>query len=256
VEIILEPDTQDPWTGTQIGQALVAAAQRLQAHGFRPDFIAPSTTSLANAITRFDEMIRVPGVLSYLTELAYHRYAGVSDANLRAVADRAVQYGLKTAMLEHIGSGYEDLHKDLTLGRVSAWQQFILAYPTSDNNAQYYVIDSGKPNTLRVTLGKQSKFLQQYFRYIRPGAMRIEASSIDAALAPVAFVYPNGTCVVVVKVNQRKAFTIGGLPEGTYGITYTTASQFAAAAPDVVLDTGQTLSTRIPEPGVLTVYAK
>ena len=50
---------------------------------------------------------------------------------MQAIASRAVQYGIDTSMLEHIGSGYQDLHKDLTLGRNSAWQQYTLAFRTS-----------------------------------------------------------------------------------------------------------------------------
>ncbi len=37
-------------------------------------------------------------------------------------------------MLEHIGSGTDDLYKDLTVGNVSRWQQFTLAFPSTADN--------------------------------------------------------------------------------------------------------------------------
>jgi hypothetical protein len=162
-EVVLEPDNT-PWNGTDIGKAIAAAATRLRANGFTPNFIAPSTTDMGNASNYFDAMINVSGVSpNIIEELSYHRYRGVSDANLLAIADRAQQYGINSSMLEHIGSGYQDLHKDLTLGRISAWQQYTLAYCPSDandNGSKYYVIDDSDPNNPSVIIGNRTKFLR------------------------------------------------------------------------------------------------
>lgn len=90
----------------------MAAANRLEANGFTPRFMAPSTADISNAVSYFGAIMKVLGIHQYLVELSYDRYKGVSDINLKAIANRAVQYGVNTSMLEHIGSGYEDLHKD------------------------------------------------------------------------------------------------------------------------------------------------
>jgi hypothetical protein len=128
VEVSLEPHIfntfdRDP---RKLGAALVATGDRLKEHGFTPDFIGPSNSRTSRAIDWFDAMIQVPGVLNYLTEFSYHRY-GADLSDVRRIASLAQQHGLGTAMLEHIGAGYHELHEDLKVGNNVAWQQFTLA---------------------------------------------------------------------------------------------------------------------------------
>ncbi|MEX2048821.1 MAG: hypothetical protein WEB90_04525 [Gemmatimonadota bacterium] len=91
-------------------------------YGFTPLFIAPSNTSMTGAVAYFDRMLDHPRVLEYLSVLSYHRDLGVSPAALRQIGQRVEQHGVRSGMLEHISSGYEDLHADLEIGRVSMWQ--------------------------------------------------------------------------------------------------------------------------------------
>lgn len=253
IEFLLEPEHNRHWSGRRIGQGIVATAGRLAAAGYQVPFIAPSTTSMANAITYFDAMIRVPGVAGHLAEFSYHRYRGVSDANLRAIASRAERHGVRTSMLEHIGSGHEDLHKDLALGGASAWQQFALAFPTEDNGAQYYVVDEAAG---RVTMGDRTRYLRQYFRWVRPGAQRIAAGSRRPELDPLAFVHPTLGEVVVVRATAPATFTVSGLSAGTYGTSFTTASATGEAGPEASIAEGGVLSATIPAPGVVTIFRK
>lgn len=251
VEVILEPDNGTIWTsGTLVGQRLKAAGDRLAAAGFNPEFIGPSVTNMANTLLYLDAMVQVPGVLTYLKEVAYHRYGGVSDANLAAIKARASQYGLRTSMLEHIGSGVDDLYKDLTVAGVSSWQQYTLAFPTSDNGAQYYVISNGAP-----VMGSRTPALRQYFRYVRLGATRVGASSDNTALVqPVAFTNVGGAPVVVLHASQAGTFAISGLRPGTYGITTSNAGTPALA--DATAAANGSLAFVTPVNGIITVYLK
>ena len=214
VEVILEPDANTPWVGTLIGQAIVAAGNRLALAGFRPEFVAPSTTNMANVVPYLDQMVAVPGVMTYLKEVSYHRYGGVSDANLAAIRARASALGLRTAMLEHIGSGVEDLFKDLTIANVSGWQQYTLAYPTSDDGAQYFTITGGLP-----VMGSRTRALRQYFHFVRRGAFRVAATSTNAAVRPVGFTNPDGGPVVVLHTERAETLAIRGLRAGRYSIS-------------------------------------
>jgi hypothetical protein len=164
VEVILEPDKNTIRTGTGIGQLIAATGARLAAAGFHPDFIAPSVMNMGTAVPYLDQIVAVPGAMTYLTEVAYRRYQGFSDATLSGIKPRAMQLGLQTSMLEHIGGGVEDLYKDLTLGNVSGWQQYTLAFPNTDNGARYYYISGGRP-----VMGNLTHVLRQYFRYVRAG---------------------------------------------------------------------------------------
>ncbi len=101
---------------------------------------------MGNAVTWFDQMIAVPGVLPVLREFSYHRYGGVSLANLQAIAARAKQYHLDTAMLEWWSSsnGYATLHEDLKIGNNSAWQQGVLG-GALNSDMSLYQIDTSNP---------------------------------------------------------------------------------------------------------------
>jgi hypothetical protein len=252
VELILEPDNGTPWaSGTLIGQALVATAARLAAGGFHPKFIAPSTANMGNAVGYFDALRQVPGALAALGTLSYHRYGGVSDANLTSLGQRASIYGVRTAMLEHIGSGVDDLYKDLTVGQVSAWQQFAMAYPNADNGGTYYPIISGQPQ-----LGSRTRYLRQYFRYVRLGAQRVGASSTSGALRPVAFRNPDGRLAVVIHADQTGALTVRGLRPGQYGVSLTSSPTTTSELGTQTAGANGTLSFTTSATGVLTVYAK
>ncbi len=252
-EVILEPD-HSSWSAEQVGNALAAAAARLKANGFQTYFIAPSTLSMGNAVSYFDKIITISGVQPNLKELSYHRYADVSDANLQAIANRVVQYGIRSAMLENIGADYNSLHQDLKIGRNSAWQQFTLAYCTRDNGAQYYWVDNANPADPTVNLGSRTKYLRQYFRYILPGAIRIGASSNEAKFDPLAFKNPDGRHVVVIKATEGGSFQVQGLPAGRYGIYYTTASQYNVLQTGINIQDNQLVTASIPAAGVITVY--
>ncbi|HEU4630966.1 MAG TPA: hypothetical protein VFS08_14545 [Gemmatimonadaceae bacterium] len=254
-EVILEPDTGTPWHGAEIGAAIVAADQRLRAAGFDVDFIAPSTTSMANAVPYADELAtRVPAARPLLAELSYHRYTGVSDANLRAIAERAAAYGTATAMLEHMGADHEELHRDLAIGNVSAWQQFVLAY-TGDDEGDAYLKVGTTGGTPSLRLGSRTRYLRRYFQHVRRGAVRIGAASDDEAFAPLAFVNPDDRYTVVVKTTRGGTVGVRGLPAGRYGVASTTADE-DGSEPDVTIAAGGELRATIPDRGVLVIFRR
>jgi hypothetical protein len=251
-EVILEPDNTPFWRGPTIGAAIVATAARLSAAGITAKFIAPSTARPASADDYFDAMVTsVPAAIPHMLELSYHRYGSPSVADLQGFASRAVQRGISTSMLEHIDADYHELHEDLKHARVSAWQQFALAFGANDDGSQYFTVSGGTVN-----LGSRTRFLRQYFKFVRAGAIRIDATSANANLDPLAFINSNGGFVVVVKATSGGSFTVGGLPAGQYGIKYTTSGAYDVDHPDVTIGANQTVSTSIPAAGVITIYRK
>jgi hypothetical protein len=256
-EPILEPDNVQAWTPQRIGAAIAAAATRLKKEGFTPSFIAPSCTDMGHAITYYDTMIQTPGVLPYILELSYHRYGGVSDQNLMAIQMRSQRDHVGSSMLEHIGSDYVDLHKDLSLAWNTSWQQFTLAFPgANDGGGKYYAIINPTSASPQIQMMDRTKFLRQYFKFVRPGAVRFGASASVGKFEPLAFTNPSGKVVVVVKSNAGGGFAIDGLPDGKYGIKYTTASEYDIDAPDAGAWGGQLLVANIPAAGVITIYGK
>ncbi|MCL4849900.1 MAG: hypothetical protein KJZ78_00780, partial [Bryobacteraceae bacterium] len=252
-EIALEPGfVTDGWDAYSLGGAIVATGSLLKSNGYTPYLIGPSNAGGANnALPWFDILTsRSPSVFPHLREFAYHRY-DTTDPYLATVASRGKQYNVNTSQLEHIGADYNELHKDLKQGNVSAWQQFTLAYCTGDNGAQYYVANGGT-----VSMGSRTKLLRQYFKFIRAGAVRVDAQTGNSKFDPVAFRNANGKFVVVVKATGSGSFGVTGLPAGTYGIKYTTDSVYDVDLADVSISSGGAVNTNIPGPGVLTVYGK
>lgn len=254
LELLLEPN-QSVWSADQLARAAVAASNRLKGMGVTPRFIAPSFANIGATFPYFDNMLAVSGFRQSVVELSYHRYAGATEAQLRAVAAQGEQLGIRTSMLEHIGSGYEDLHQDLKTANVSSWQQYTLAFTGPDAGGRYYDIDASDPAHPVVRITDRARYLRQYFRYVRPGAVRIAATTADDAFDPVAFVNDDGKYVVVVKAAHGGTVSVRGMPGGRYGVSWATAAG-ADSTDDVQISSGGTLDAAIPAAGALTIFRR
>lgn len=257
-ELVNEPNIGQ-WPSQKVANNLIAVASRLHNAGFFPQFVGPTASGIVASTQMFDQMIQIPGVRQNLNEISWHRFGTTTPSDLTGMAQRAAANGMRTAMLEHGGSGHQDLHDDLTLANVSAWQQFGLAFcGTADNGGTYFLVSGAKvgENNPVVTTGKMTKYLRQYYRYVALRAVRLGASSTDARFAPVVFRNANGKYVVVVKASAGGSFTVGGLPAGTYGIDYTTPADYMKPLSDVTISGAQSITTAIPDSGVLTIFAK
>jgi hypothetical protein len=100
----------------------------------------------------------------------------------------------------------------------------------------------------------RTKFLRQYFKYARAGAVRIGAYSDSTEMNPLAFMNQDSSFVVVIKADQAGSFRIRGLPTARYGIFYTTNEQYDVHLPVVDISNGAELSSSIPGKGVITIY--
>ena len=269
---VLEPDNA-LFSATQLGQAFVAAGQRLASFGYRPDFVGPSLSYLNGAVSYFDTFAAATyqsqTPLNYLTEFSYHLYNGNSSSLRQQVLARATSHNLQTSMLEWwygtAQSTWAALHNDLKIARNSAWEHGTL-YGIFDVN------DAANPSSPSVTIADKTKYLQHYIRYIKPGAVRISAvtptcndnqdDTICTTINPLAFINPDGTYAVIIKTNSvNQAFTISGLPAGLYGITYTygtTAGQHSLTYPDQTIAQGQSITQSFTNNtrGVMTIYGK
>ncbi len=256
-EVILEPENTEAWRGPSIGRALVAVSDRLRERGFTPEIIAPSNTAMSNAVTYFDEMIKIPGALARLHTFAYHRYWTENLSDLEAIRSRAQVHGLKTAMLEKVDAGIDALLEDLTVGQVSSWQQWAVAgnIKNADNGAYYLRVDASTPANPVISMAKHNDQLAQVFLYVRRGAVRIKSQSNKPDQASVAFINPNGTWVVVVRAREADSeLTVRGLPGGRYGLRFTSDTHARLDPAPITISQGGLLTTQIPGAGVITIY--
>ena len=251
-EIINEPDnTGGVWSPTLIREAVLEIDQRLRQAGYTSiQIIAPShanATSALNAATTL--MSSAAG--SLVDQIGYHRYGGATQSTVQSLGTLAGSRGLSTAMTEHIGSGYDDLLMDITLGRASTWEQYVLAFPTSDNGAQYYTIQGTTVNT-----GSRTKWLRHYFRHVRRGAVRVEATTATGGIVPVAFRNPNGRVAVIVKYDSPGTISIGGLPAGTYGVGFESQATSDGTMPDVTVGSDGVATLQVQSQGVVALFGR
>lgn len=244
-EMILEPDLpKDGWTGTEIGQAMVATARRLEGAGFTPAFVAPSVTDMRNTLPYVDAIAAVPGALDHLKEISYHRYKGSSGALLAQIAARAQQLGLHTSMLEWwFGKAtYDVLFQDLKIGNVSAWQGRML-------EGMYVPQPDGS-----IGPRPEVRYNALLFRVVRAGAVRIGADSdhpnqFDA----VAFINTDGGYAVAVRARQGGTVRVTGLPAGRYRISLAVPAGSQDIADPAAPDASGSLAVTMPDKGLLTI---
>ncbi len=218
-EVALEPDNTREWTGEAMAEAMVRTARRLQQAGFTPSFVAPSTTLASNALDFVRPIWSRETLRPLLREVSYHRYDSPGERIISSIGNFAAQNGLETSMLEKLGAGHQELHQDLTLGRVSAWQQYALANPQARDGIHYFDLRPDAPEGSRVTLLASGRYLRQYFRAVRPDARRIGATSDNEDFKPVAVRQHDGGLAVVVSANRGGQLTIRRLEPGSYRVS-------------------------------------
>ena len=256
-EVILEPENTERWRGPTIGRGLVAAVDRLKANGFTPEVVAPSNTSMPNAIEYFDDMIAVPGVLGRVGNFSYHRYGIERLGDVRAIRSRAQQHALKTSMLEKVDAGVDVLMEDLIEGDVSSWQQWAAAGKSTnpDNGGYYARVDVS--DTLRpvVSFARHTHQLAPLFQLVRRGAVRIGSRSNRADRPAVAFIGADGRTSVIVRARGKGGrITVRGLPAGTYALRVVGDDHRTRELPPATVATGAALDVDLTGAGVLTIH--
>jgi hypothetical protein len=214
---------------------------------------------MANAVRYWDAMVGVPRVREYVRELAYHRYAHRSRPTLQQIAFRGRDYGVRTAMLEHIACDIDELLEDLSVGNASSWQQFALAFCHAQSGPEdgtvYFAIDQSDPMKPRIELTRRAKLLSQLFRHVRAGSVRLGAES-RGDVAAVAFLDPKSRVVVVLHSRRGGSTVIRGLPSGRYAASYATSERTGVDLPDVAVATDSIARARVPAGAVLTLHGR
>ncbi|MBX3042909.1 MAG: hypothetical protein KIT33_01555 [Candidatus Kapabacteria bacterium] len=264
VEVILEPDVAKFGDGKLVGECMVAAGDKLKENGYFPEFIAPSTTNLINANSEnyIGKFLKVPRVFEYWKEFSYHAYTGRVDSNLTKIADLAKANNVRTSMLEWWTNGntYETLHKDLTLGNNSAFQHYSpLCIPFGVDYTGLTKIVFNSQDDYRIIIHDNVKYILQYFKNIRPRAVRKHAISNNSILNPVVFKNTNGNYVAIVTSQGKSDINIVGLPRGEYELIYTTGwgnnppTNYMVSKPNQIINENDTLKTNISDRGLIVI---
>lgn len=259
LNLINEPEntgTPVRWTGQKVGEALVAVQARLSGAGYNNiNYIGPSVTNAANAIPWITSLTSVPGALSKLTTLSYHRYGLTNFIALKNFADAN---SLRTTMNEYYPANHLALIEDLTVVSVTSWQKWGSAARTGGSNSGYLLADfSNSLTNPTITLSPQVAIMSAIFKYVRIGAKRVEVTSGTTGRVALGFENSNGKQVLVIRSSGLGAPTvkIAGLKPGSYGVRLVNFSEVISSQSDVTVAPDGTVSVSVGD-GVTTIFGK
>lgn len=215
-------------------------APKLQQLGFPTQFHYPEGITAQSSWNYIQALQDDAEFWQHIGLLTYHLY-GTNDPYRSYMRDFGIAKGIPTAMTEYGSQSINTLYEDLTLGGVSS--SVIQDMPRLNSETSF-------------SHREDYWSFRQVTHYVRPGAVRIGATSSDSGLRPLAF-ERNGEMVVVLFNNtdsQRRTVTIRNLNPGTYGISQSVqSSRYQERGLQTVSSTG-TLTVDIPARAILTIY--
>ncbi len=201
---VIYNEPSSPVTSSVLADDIMALAPRMTTHGL-------------NTMTQFAECVAPETDWSYITpeqtdaalwpligRISYHNY-GTADPYRSYLHKFADSLGITTAQTEMGDPTIDDIFNDLLLGGTSYWEVAYSGSETLVNTAGKYGIFTPSATFFR---------MRQMIHYVRPGAVRIQATSSDSNVRVVSFVR-NGTLTTVMENNGADTiFTLNGLPPG------------------------------------------
>lgn len=253
IEVLLEPDIRRLWPKARFARMVKVLRERLQGEGYDFEYIGPSVTDMSNAVPYFDEVVAVAGP-GALDELTYHKYRNEADEHYGAIRDRIMRHGIRSGMTEMMKQTHLDMEKDLERGLVSTWTQLGLSYCGPPSGGDYFYVDDSNPSEVKIFVTDNTRYLPQYHRTVFRDALRYRTQ----AKGRTAFAFQNreGGWTAVIRTDDQDTFTVSGLPEGRYGVFYTTAAVLTEPAQDISTDGQGQLRVSIPAAGVVTLYQR
>ena len=239
-----EPSNNNLFQPRVVGRMIRTLGPRLKALGLKTRIQFPDGVS-AMASWRFIQSLKDDKeVWPHVTMLSYHLY-GRNDERTK-IRDFAQARGIPTGQTEYMNKNTQILYDDLALGGASYWSIY------------------GWGKVLNVehdgsTFRREGQYwnLRQVMDYVRPGAVRIEATSDEPTLRSLAFAHKGKTTVVLfnnLKGSADQDVTIVGLPPGRYGVCRTQGWRpYRELGVQTVAGDG-TLTVPITKGSVQTIY--
>ena len=247
-----EAGNDNPFTPEVLAEIIKVLGAKLKAAGFRTKIQFPEGVN-AHVSWNYIKAVRNDHeIWQYIGLLSYHWYGRNNQEAMAQIYEFARQMGIDTAQTEFMGLTLNHLYDDLTIGGVSYWCIYGLAGPgQGGHNFRLSLTNTS------FTRGPQFWNFRQVMHYVRPGAVRIEATSDEPALRPLAFVR-NGKITVVLINNipphQSRTVVVNHLPPGEYGVCQSVNGQVYQELGVRSVDTKGSLTVEVPPNSVLTIY--
>ncbi|MBL7037057.1 MAG: hypothetical protein ISR77_00435 [Pirellulaceae bacterium] len=243
----------NPFSVEVVTRMTKAVGPRLRAAGLRTSILFPECHD-ANTSWRYIQAAKDDADFwPFVGMLGYHVYGDEAHNSDRGNIRRfAAAKGLPTG---HAGSdqlSIDTLYDDLTVGGVSYWSISALGGPGPGGRNYHFHLDG-------TSFSRGGLFwpCRQIMHYVRPGAVRIDASSDAPAIRPLAF-SGNGRTVAVLfntaPLAESHSVTIRGLQPGDYGICQSVDARPYEELGLKKVEADGVLRVKVPAGAVLTVY--
>jgi len=248
------------YDGESLRDLIKVVGRRFRKEGLTTKLFLPEDVGWLDGVKSMTlPTLNDPEARQYVGIVATHGYAldGVLPASTDAATWQTMHgwgkpHNLPLWMTET--SGYSDskysgamalakaMYTALRFGNVSAWVFWSLS---EEQVSDYSLLSSNGTKSKRYYVSKQ------FYRYIRPGAVRAEATTSDADLLPLAFVKDGLSTLVVINVGTSdKAVQINGdATSGQYQVFLTSPTDDCRALPTIKAGTAVT----VPAQGVVTM---
>jgi O-glycosyl hydrolase len=246
-----EPDFFDPYTPARQQSIIKIMGPMFQANGLSAKIALNEGFDARSTWTYIEALQGDAGVWPHVGLLNWHLY-GANDPFRSQIRDFGIARGIPTGMTEYTGAQIDHLMADLTLGGVSYWMRFVMVdfgAAAAGGLGNFFAANTDGTSFLRNHTYYQ---FRQFMKYVRPGAVRIEATSSHASVR--AFAFDRAGTRVVVLVNssaQAMPLTVQELLPGRYGVSQTVGQSYRELG---VQDVGTSMTVTVPGGGVMTIY--
>ncbi|MGQ9731266.1 MAG: hypothetical protein ACUVX8_08305 [Candidatus Zipacnadales bacterium] len=210
-----EAGNNNVFTAQVVAQMTRALVPRLREAGFQTLIQFPESVNAHVAWQYIEELRNESQIWDWIGLLSYHWYGRDNQAAMVKVRDFARERGLPTAQTEFMDLTIDHLYDDLVLGGTSYWEIYGLATPDFEAALSHISSTSFRG-------GPWYWQFRQVIHYVRPGAVRLEATSTDMRLRALAFEAQGKRTVVLINTSvphMDRTVAVKGLAPGIYGVS-------------------------------------
>lgn len=276
-----EPDSATPacdaaqgwstnWNGSDIATFLHNnLSPTWAANDITTKVIAPESVSWGSVDSFLAATYADPVATARLDIVAGHQYLHSQPSlRIQSALDRGKPIWMTESSIEHPVWTMDGalawagaIHDSLTGGQVSAWIWWGLAYALADWDRDQFVIGLDFDANV-YSVSKTFWALGNFSRFIRPGFVRVGASSSDSSLRVSAYKDPATGRVVIVAINPNASarnvqihpsgFTAGVVTPYVTSDSQNLSPQLAVSLAGVVTVPARSIVTYVPaQPGVV-----
>jgi len=211
--ILNEPYTGGPVSAEWVRDATKSLGAKLRAEGHTTKLVIPDGLNPANAVTVGRVVLEDAEARQYVGVLSFHMYASPADFyGVSAVRALAEQYGLPLWMSEYSTTEgrlspleYGVLMHRLFVEHNVVAHDYMWGFFGDFDVSQLISVQSTGLTYNGYTIRPEYHVVGQWSKYVKPGAVRVRATSANASLLVSAFRNPSGKLAVIV-------INIGGAP--------------------------------------------